>query len=300
MSDSNSTVLDYYARHGMMTDPREYASLLDRLPTDIGSLCQIVQGVMLHIFWAERYGVKLSDERKQEVNLRAIPRMLARLGELDGAPSEPRPLTEPRPLERKLVGNCRDHTTLLCAILRRQGVPARARCGFGAYFIPGHFEDHWVAEYWKADEGRWVMVDAQLDAFQRDKLQITFDPLDVPPDQFITGGRAWLMCRAGQADPDQFGIFNMHGLWFIRGDLGRDFLALNKIEILPWDGWGLLYKDEKEITDDERRFLDHVARLTVAGDAAWQEIRSLYESDARLHMPADWQPLTLQQVTQSS
>ena len=53
------------------------------------------------------------------------------------------------------------------------------------------------------------------------------------------------------------------------------------------------------MTDDDRQFMDHVARLTVAGDAAWPEIRSLYESDARLHMPADWQPLTLQQVTQS-
>jgi hypothetical protein len=281
----------YYAQHGLMTDPQEVAHLLQGLPGDIPALVKLVQGVTIHIFWAERYGLALSEERKQEVELRTIPRRLARTLELDD-----HPLTAGRPLERKLVGNCRDFSTLLCAILRQQGVPARARCGFGAYFLPEHFEDHWVAEYWNAARQRWIMVDAQLDAFQQDKLGITFDPLDVPPDQFITGGRAWLMCREGGADPEQFGIFELHGLWFIRGDLGRDFLALNKIEILPWDGWGLLVKDEKQMTDADRAFLDHVARLTLDPDASFAEIRSLYESDGRLHRPSGWQPLTLKQV----
>jgi len=119
----------------------------------------------------------------------------------------------------------------------------------------------------------------------------------MPHDQFITGGRAWALCRAGQADPDQFGILHMHGLWFIRGDLGRDFLALNKIEILPWDGWGLLYKDEAQVTQDDRAFLDRLAAMTTAGDETFAQIRSVYENDARVHLPADWQPMTLSQVT---
>ena len=29
-----------------------------------------------------------------------------------------------------------------------QGMPARARCGFGAYFEKGKYVDHWVTEYW--------------------------------------------------------------------------------------------------------------------------------------------------------
>jgi len=297
MADSTLDPLEYYAQPGLMTDPKEYAPLFKGLPADTlcASLCQVVQGLMVHIFWAERHGLKLSDERKQEVELRWVTRMLARIRELDD-----RPLTQARPLDKKLVGNCRDHTTLLCAILRHQGVPARARCGFAAYFLPNHFEDHWVAEYWNESKQRWMMVDAQLDALQRDQLHIQFDPLDVPSDQFLTGGRAWQMCRAGQADPETFGILHMHGMWFIRGDLGRDFLALNKIEILPWDGWGILYQDEKALTDEDRAFLDHIAALTVAGDAQFEQIRSLYESDERLRMPADWQPLTLAQISQST
>ncbi len=70
----------------------------------------------------------------------------------------------------------------------------------------------------------------QLDAFQCAELKIAFDPLDVPRDQFIVGGQAWKLCRSGQADPDQFGIFDMHGLWFVRGDFLRDVAALNKTE----------------------------------------------------------------------
>ena len=70
------------------------------------------------------------------------------------------------------------------------------------------------------------------------------------------------MCRSCQADPDKFGIFDMHGLWFIRGNLVRDLLALNKIELLPWDGWGLTSKDEQDISPDDLALLDRIADLT--------------------------------------
>jgi hypothetical protein len=100
-------------------------------------LVKVVQGLLLHIFWAERYGVVLSDERQNEVQIRAVPAKLAHIQTLySGA------LTEARTMERRLVGNCRDFAVMLCAMLRYQGVPARARCGFGTYFLPGHYEDH--------------------------------------------------------------------------------------------------------------------------------------------------------------
>jgi hypothetical protein len=276
----NVSPLAYYARPGPMTDLKELASLFDELPAGIPGLVEVVQGLLIHIFWAERYGVTLSEERKQEVNIRSVSQKLKRIQALDGAP-----LTADRPLEKKLVGNCRDFSTLLCAMLRHQGVPARARCGFGTYFLPDHYVDHWVCEYWKADEQRWVMVDAQLDAFQRDALNIQFDPLDMPRGQFVTGGEAWLMCRAGEAAPDRFGIFEWHGIWFVRGDLIRDFLALNKVEILPWDGgWGFL-ADEQNM---EAELMDHIAGLTRAGDEAFAEIRSTYENDPRFHVPDEY------------
>jgi len=262
---------------------------LNALPTDIPSLVKILQGVMLHAFWAERYGVSLTDERRAEVNLRRVDKQLARIVEL-----EDRPLGEARPHERKLVGNCRDFSVMLAAILRHQGVPARARCGFGTYFTPGRYEDHWVCEIWRADQGRWILVDAQLDELMIEALKPDFDPLDVPRDRFIVGGKAWQLCRSGAADSDDFGIFDMHGIEFVRGDLLRDFLAFNKIEILPWDGgWGYMVALEPEQVASVYALMDRVAALIGAADASafdddWAALRALYEQDASFPPPEDW------------
>jgi hypothetical protein len=282
MSESIAHPLTYYAHPGLMTDPGAHAALFEGLPTEIPALCQAVQGLLLHVFWAERYGMVLSEERQVEVNIRPVARMLTHIREMDD-----RPLTAARPLAKRLVGNCRDFSTMLCAMLRHQGVPARARCGFGAYFLPNHYEDHWVCEYWKADEARWVLVDAQLDEFQQGALQIPFDPCDVPRDQFLVGGEAWHLCRAGEADPDSFGIFDMHGLWFVRGDMVRDLLALNKVEILPWDGWGLIARQDEDLTPDDWALLDRIAELTRVDDPPFAEVRAIYE-DSRLRMPSEY------------
>ncbi|MFL7809246.1 MAG: transglutaminase-like domain-containing protein, partial [Anaerolineae bacterium] len=161
--------LTYYGQPGRMTDPGPYAALLDALPDDVPSLVKALQGVMVHIFWAESYGLQLGDERKAEVNLRRVDAQLARIVELDD-----HPLTEERPYEHKLVGNCRDFSVVLTAMLRHQGVPARARCGFGTYFTPGRYEDHWVCETWDAAQSRWVLVDAQLDEHMLEVLQPDF------------------------------------------------------------------------------------------------------------------------------
>ena len=48
--------------------------------------------------------------------------------------------------------------------------------------------------------------------------------------------------------PDQFGIFDWHGQWFVQDNLVRDFLSLNKIELLPWDGWGLMAGPEDVVS----------------------------------------------------
>ena len=199
MSELIDDPLEYYTNQSPITDPREYAHLFEGLPVEIPALCQIVQGTILHILWAERYGVKLSEGQKLEIGLRHVPRMLARLQEIDN-----RPLTLTREPEKRLIGHCRQFSVLLCAILRHRGVPARARCGFATYFDPGKYEYHWVCEYWKADEQRWVMVDPQLDDFQREYLQITFNPIDILPDQFLPAGKAYQMCREGFSRPRRF------------------------------------------------------------------------------------------------
>src|SRR5215207_5355571 len=273
------TDLTYFARHGRMTDPGPYAQLYTDLPSDLPSLVQLVQGLMVHVFWAERYGLMLSEHRKAEVQLRSMECRLARTLELDWSP-----LMAPRSHENKIVGNCRDFSVTLASMLQSKGVPARPRCGFGAYFLPNHFEDHWVCEYWNEEEQRWVLVDAQLDELQRNVLETSFDTLDVPRDQFIVGGAAWKMCRSGEANPDQFGIFDMRGMDFVKGDFVRDVAALNKIELLPWDCWGMILMDHASLPPDDLSMLDRLADLTHADVPDFDLVRQIYENDPRLQV----------------
>ncbi|MFP3950715.1 MAG: transglutaminase-like domain-containing protein [Candidatus Bathyarchaeia archaeon] len=246
--------------------------MLRGLPEDIQGIVEVVQGNLIHLFWAERMGEKLTDVRRNEVNIRSVADMLRIIYE-----KKPALLTEHRSNSEKLVGNCRDFTVLAVSLLREVGVPARARCGFSAYFGKVdeiEFMDHWVVEYWDTESQRWVMVDSQLDKFQLDNLDIRFDPFYVPADKFLTAGSAWQMCRSGAANPDSFGLFDIHGFGFIKGNMIRDLAALNKMPLLPWDCWGLILEDDE--SDEEMSLLDNIASVTIPYTRDYENIHSLY------------------------
>jgi hypothetical protein len=96
------------------------------------------------------------------------------------------------------------------------------------------------------------------------------------------------MCRKHQADPDKFGIQRWHGIEFVLGDLQRDLLALNKIEVLPWDIWGLGGKRFKNLTKDQIALSDRIALYTVLPDSPLSIIRMLYEENPILQIPKEW------------
>ena len=155
--------------------------------------------------------------------------------------------------------------------------------------MPNHYEDHWVCEYWNADEARWVLVDAQLDALQREHAgDRRSTRWTCRATSSSSAGKAWQLCRTGQADPEPFGIFDMHGLWFVRGDLVRDVAALNKVELLPWDGWGLIDARDEDLSAADWALLDRVAALTAVDDPPFAEVRAIYEGADRLRMPPEY------------
>jgi hypothetical protein len=147
------------------------------------------------------YGCDLSAERQNESHIRRMEKRLDRIMAL-----AERPLTVARGPDHRIAGRCSSFTLMLVSMLRANGVPARLRCGFAAYFNPPRFEDHWVCEYWDAARRRWVLADAQLDVVWCEKMWIAFDPADVPLAQFLTAAEAWRRCRRGEADPAPFGI----------------------------------------------------------------------------------------------
>lgn len=282
---ANTNPLEFYAKQGLMSDPGKHASLFSDLPDDIPALCKVVQGLLIHEGWAEQYGVSMSEDRTLESSIRMVSGKMDRIRQLDN-----RPLIEPRPAARRLFSVCRDFALLLTAMLRQKGIPARVRFGFATYFNPPNVEvgygEHVITEYWHAQDRRWVLVDAQLDELQREAVQISFDPCDVPRDVYLTGDVAWQHCQNEGADPKNFGFLPGYtGLWYVKGHLARDIAALNKIEMLCWDYWGIFERRDVDLPDDDLKLLDQAAKLSLAGNGALGELRSLYLQDMRLRVP---------------
>ena len=69
-------------------------------------------------------------------------------------------------------------------------------------------------------------------------------------------------------------------------NLMRDLAALNSMEMLPWDDWGLMPTPEEEISSAALTLFDSLAALTVEVDESFLDVRRIYEEDARLRVPA--------------
>ena len=274
--------LPYYTEPGPMTSPGRHAALLGDLPHEVAGLADVLHGLVIHEHLAELYGVTLTDDDRASVHVRPVEDLLGLIIAKDG-----RPLAEPRDPGRRLAGNCRHFSVLLAAMLRAQGLPARARCGFGGYFGNGLFEDHWVCEYWDASVQAWKLADAQIDARQREIFAVDFDLTDVPRDRFLIAGDAWAKCREGAADPAAFGLslIRESGMWWIAGNLMRDAAALGNIELLPWDCWGVMPAPDADIGAGENVLFDQLAGYTRFPDAAFDLLQQLCAGDDRLRVP---------------
>jgi len=248
--------MDFYRQQSPLTDPGELSPLFDGLPRDVGALAEVVRGGILHrdeTTW--RFGFEVSREHEDEPQTRYAQEILRLMGSWNG-----------RELPDRFVGTCRDFALLLCSMLRHIGVPARLRVGFGGYFVKDFFDDHWVVEYW-TDEHGWRLADAQVAGDARAAYGVGFDVMDVPRDQFVVGGAAWIACRAGEADPDAFGVHGagLKGMWEIQGSVIRDLASLNRVETLPWDNWGLIPREYQDLGDADVALPAEAAPVSAAG-----------------------------------
>lgn len=176
----------------------------------------------------------------------------------------PSPLHRASAPENRVVGTCRHFATIACAFLRARGIPSRARCGFGMYFMTGCGTDHWITEYW---DGRWVRVDTEH--LGKDYVE---HPDDLAPGEFLTGGEAWLRYRQGLVDGQKFGVFGVDHAWGpaeISGNAVRDLAALGKLEMLCWDEWGRMTEAyEGKTGPDYDQLIDEVADACGNDDPA--------------------------------
>jgi len=255
-----------YRSPGAMTDLADVdLNVLVGLSQDPVGICRPVHQLVIQPDDAQALG--LSSDRLATNQLRSAAELVGALTALD-----PAPVTAARAPEQRIVGTCRHFAVLACALLRRQAVSARVRCGFATYFQPGQGVDHWIVEYLDDPGHRWVRLDPEI-------LEggVLARPDDLPPGSFLSGGEAWVAFRSGGIDASSFGVYRTDnwGAAEIRGNAVKDLAALNKVEMLPWDEWGRMsaaYRGETGPDYDD--LLDNLAAACNADDS--RAIASLY------------------------
>ena len=257
--------LEDFAAPGVTTDLGENSTLAADLPDDPAALAATVRGLVLHNLDVSRIGVDLPSDRMADAELEGANAMARRILQI-----EPSPFSVPRRPADRMIGFCYHFAVLHCAFLRAKAIPARARCGFASYLVPGYWMDHWIVDYW--DGSAWSLIDPNTgrDAVSR--------------DEFVNGGVAWLSCRAGSADPFRHGNGDLWGWDELRGTLISDLAALRKVEVGNWDWCETLrieHRDQPHENLDAR--LDPIAQSVA--DESVAEAQRIFDTSPDLQPP---------------
>src|SRR5579863_907144 len=263
MNDANAAIA--WASQSTVTEPGAARTAIDELPVGFAALREAGSQLEFHY----RAGGDFAEngvpaDRAGEIDTRYADAMFALLLER-GEPT----LSRPRGPADRVVGCCRDATVMYLALAKHKGIPARARVGFAAYFHPGWFVDHVIAEVWDEAEGRWRLVDPEMSSDWTPEVNgRPVDWTDLAEDQFVTGPRAWEAARAGRSDPERYVVGPelevpaLRGWPYLAHNAIHDLAALNKTEMLLWDAWGMqLRHGPGPVPEADAAVLDEVCAL---------------------------------------
>lgn len=275
----------FYAAQSPFSDPGDLSPLYTALPADPRELARIARDLVVHRVEGDLFDYAIPQDRfRDDAETRYVDDILRIVVARDDAP-----LSQRREIGDRFVGICRDLALLHCSFLRHVGIPARIRSGFADYFGPDGFHcDHVVTEYWDPARG-WLLADPQLaDPLVARSHKVGFDPMDVPRERFRIAGDVWRQIRAGEADPRSYGLplpdGPLAGEWFVVGDIRLDLAALNKVETLLWDVWGVGADDDSGMTDAIRELYDVAAEVTT-GEMSFTAVRQLFAENDGLRTP---------------
>ncbi|WGS52277.1 transglutaminase-like domain-containing protein [Paraburkholderia sp. D15] len=227
-----------YREQSSVTAVHPYEAELDNLPRTVSELVDKVDGLIIH-FETDKAALdeQILLKRRHEVDSRFASTMLHRIFSLDSSP-----LGEPRPVERRLLGTCRDTAVMLCSFMRHQGIPARVRFGFAhmLYQQANPLHNHAVVEYWNGNE--WLLAESRMPYVRGSDTP--FSPDDLPRAQFMVGAEAWRQLRNGERSAQTFSGHRLGehpSAWLVRSFALYDLASLAGYEPLMWDQWGRHY-----------------------------------------------------------
>lgn len=281
----NKMVLDHYLKYGLFTYPGLYEDYLKTLPDDIKELGELLRKNFLHRTTLDagnigtNYDMKYGDMTKmpwwrqaEDDNLTTAAAMLAEFLRRDQ-----NGLTPERKVEDKLVLTCRYVAILMASILKAKGIPARVRSGFASYFERTKDAwDHWITQYWKESEQRWVTIDVD-GSWHR----TGFDMYDMPNEKFDYSADAWLDVRQGKRDGNHFrNAGGSDGLVAISWELFYDFHCLMNNEILYVHVPEItLLSNFKNLDEKKLKEIDDLAILMQTPETNFDKLYHIWETN---------------------
>lgn len=288
----DNKILQHYLQFSQYTNPGLYKDLLiNNLPSDIREIGLLVRKQLIHrVTLANGNTLSNKDLKYGDMNKvslyrqcedDAFPTAAAILSELYR--KDDRGFVTDRHEEDRLILTCRFVSILMASILKSKGIPARVRSGFAPYFnIFGHNSvDHWINQYWDKQNNRWVTID--VDGSLEDYLQ--FDPYDIPDNTFDFSADAWISVRERRVEGDHFkDAVGFRGLVTIGWELFHDFHCLMNNEILYQHGPSYGWNRMNELTEEELREIDKLARLMQYPDDNLEELTEFWNTNKKFRI----------------
>jgi hypothetical protein len=288
----NSNLIQHFKQFSTFTNPGLYAEILrEQLPDEIRKIGLLVRANIIHRVTLangntgansqHQYGdmTKVPWWRQPEDDV--LPTASAMLAELYRR--DKLGFVEDRSEDKRLILTCRFVAILMASILKSKGLAARVRSGFESYAPPrpGVSCDHWITQYWKEAENRWVTIDADCCLCGMD-----FDPFDMPTSAFDWSAEAWLDSRQGRTDPKRFwNAGGFEGLMPISWELFYDFHCIMNNEIIYLHSPDHLHPGKFErLKESDLKEIDAVAELMLDPDKNFEALKNLYDTNRKYRL----------------
>jgi hypothetical protein len=217
----------FYSSHSYYSHPGQYFKDLPAIGSTPKAIATWAAALLQHPRGPESKLKGFCAEQAADLDLRSVAEILS--------VARRRGLPQRCGSALKIGGVCRDFAIMAVSYFRTANTPARLRVGFADYIVPRHWEDHWICEW--HDGCSWRRLDVEFTAGG----DMAFDASNVPATRFVTAGEAWRVAADDPLKAQLFGVssLGLSGEWFVAGSLFRDMAALRKLEVKPWDYWGL-------------------------------------------------------------
>jgi hypothetical protein len=289
----NSTLQDHYSAFSIFTNPGLYKQpLINDLPDDIREIGLLVRKNIIHrtTLAAGNMGtnadLRFGDmsqvpwwRQPEDDNLPTAAAMLAELYRRDE-----RGFVSDRKPQDKLVLTCRFVAILMAAILKSKGIPCRVRSGNAPYFEDDQSDDHWINQYWREEDERWVTIDVDGSL----SLNEDFDPYDMPNGTFDFPAKAWLDIRTGKVDANRFyNAGDFRGKIVVAWSLFYDFHSIMNNECIYWHHPNMVRQQNfSNATEAQLKEIDNLAELMLDIDGNFDELRAIWDTKKEFRLLA--------------